>query len=254
MTTTSAADVTTIDPIGHAEGVALGHVEYRRFADALESLSAEEWARPTDCSEWDVRALAGHVVGAMRSAASTREMISQQRDIARRVKERGGTITDAMTAIQVERTSRLDPGELVDECRRLVDHAAAGRRRAPWPMRRFVSFHVDIGSISERWRLGYLIDIILTRDIWLHRVDLARAVGVEPVQDGHHDARVVADVVAEWARRHGRPFLLTLTGPAGGTFRAGTGGEALELSAVEFCRTISGRARGDGLLTQEVPF
>jgi len=32
-----------------------------------------------------------------------------------------------------------------------------------------------------------------------------------------HDARIVADVVAEWAGRHGRPFTLHLTGPAGGS-------------------------------------
>ena len=69
-----------------------------------------------------------------------------------------------------------------------------------------------------------------------------------------HDGRIVADVVAEWARRHGRPFTLELEGPAGGTFQHGDGGERTTLDAVEFCRILSGRAVGTGLLSTEVPF
>jgi hypothetical protein len=34
----------------------------------------------------------------------------------------------------------------------------------------------------------------------------------------------------------------------------GTGGEVITLDAVEFCRILSGRASGAGLLAQEVPF
>lgn len=50
--------------------------------------------------------------------------------------------------------------------------------------------------------------------------------------------------------RHGRPFTLHLTGPAGGTW--GSGGPELEFDAVEFCRAISGR--GSAPLDTEVPF
>jgi hypothetical protein len=64
----------------------------------------------------------------------------------------------------------------------------------------------------------------------------------------------VADLVAEWARRHGQPFTLTLTGPAGGSYVAGDGGEHIQLNAVEFCRIVSGRAEGTRLLTTAVPF
>jgi hypothetical protein len=69
-----------------------------------------------------------------------------------------------------------------------------------------------------------------------------------------HDGRLVADAVAEWSRRHGRSFALTLTGPAGGAYASGRSGETLELDAVEFCRILSGRAQGAGLLSTEVPF
>jgi hypothetical protein len=126
-------------------------------------------------------------------------------------------------------------------------------------MRRLVRFPVEIGTISETWRLGYLVDVILTRDTWMHRIDVCRAVGAEPELDAAHDGRIVADIVAEWTRRHGEPVRLTLDGPAGGCFAGGeTAGaiaaEPIELDAVEFCRVVSGRERGTGLLGHEVPF
>ncbi len=51
--------------------------------------------------------------------------------------------------------------------------------------------------------------------------------------------------------------LLELTGPAGGEYSHGADdrdAERLSLDAVEFCRTLAGRRRGDGLLATIVPF
>jgi hypothetical protein len=112
----------------------------------------------------------------------------------------------------------------------------------------------DFNGTVETWRMGYLLDIILTRDTWMHRVDLARATGRELVLTPGHDGRIVADIVGEWARRHGQRFTLHLEGPAGGTYTNGPGGEEITIDTVEFCRILSGRAPGAGLLTQEVPF
>jgi hypothetical protein len=86
----------------------------------------------------------------------------------------------------------------------------------------------------------------------MHRIDIARAAG-QPVElTPDHDGVLVADVVAEWAQRHGRPCTLTLTGPAGGTWTFGIGGPELTEDAVEFCRGLSGR--GAPALGTEVPF
>lgn len=101
--------------------------------------------------------------------------------------------------------------------------------------------------------VGYLMDCIYTRDAWMHRIDLARATGRELVVTADHDGRLVADVVREWARAHAQPYRLVLTGPAGGAFGAAHG-RHLELDAVQFCRAVSGRAPGEGLLATPVPF
>lgn len=248
--------LTDITPIRRPEAIELARTAYGTFADVVEQLGDDDWGRPTDCEGWTVRDLVGHVVGAMRAAASNRENLSQLREIRSRVKRDGGTITDTMTQVQIDRTAGLDTAALVRECRSLVDAAARGRARVPAPARRLVRFRVEMPGIDETWRLGYLVDVILTRDAWLHRIDLCRAIDRAPVLTADHDGRIVADVAAEWARHHGLPCRLDLRGPAGGSFRFGepAGEEHLDLDAVEFCRILSGRAPGDGLLATPVPF
>ena len=255
MSTTTAHDLASLAPIGHREARPLALTAYRRFADELARVPASGWGKPTDCSLWTVRDLAGHVVGAMRSAASLREMLRQQREIARRAKATDEQGVAIMTGLQVELTADLTTADLVAECAALAEPAAAGRARTPALMRKLVHFPVQMGDLDERWSLGYLVDVVLTRDAWLHRIDLCRALGRRPELTADHDGRIVADVAAEWARRHGSAVHLTLTGPAGGVFRtADVDGPHLELDAVEFCRVVSGRETGTGLLAEPVPF
>jgi hypothetical protein len=68
-----------------------------------------------------------------------------------------------------------------------------------------------------------------------------------------HDGRIVADIVAEWADIHGQPFELVLSGPAGGTFTQGAGGDCVEIDALDFVRTLSGRLPGVGVLSHPLP-
>jgi len=141
----------------------------------------------------------------------------------------------------------------------ISDIAVAGAAAARWRasrrlMRRIPMKQPMPDGTVETWRLGYLVDVILLRDPWMHRIDLSRAIGRPMMLTADHDGRIIAEVVAEWARRHGRPFTLVLTGPAGGSYVQGAGGPDLELDAVEFCRILSRRAPGDGLLAEFVPF
>jgi hypothetical protein len=88
----------------------------------------------------------------------------------------------------------------------------------------------------------------------MHRVDISRAAGAELVLTPEHDGILISDVVSEWAARHGEPYTLHLTGPAGGQWTRGRGGPEIELDAVEFARILSGRTSGTGLLSTPVPF
>ena len=196
-----------------------------------------------------------HLLGACESGASTREFLHQMLTARRHQKEHGGPLEAALSATQVADRIDLTPAQLTARFAAVAPVTVRKRSRMPALMRK-ATMKVD-GPVVERWSLGYLVDTIYLRDAWLHRVDVTRATGAALVLTADHDGRIVADVVAEWARRHGRPFTLRLDGPAGGTFTGGRPAEAdplIHLDAVEFCRILSGRADGAGLLSTVVPF
>jgi len=62
----------------------------------------------------------------------------------------------------------------------------------------------------------------------------------------------VADMVSDWASTHVDPFVLELTGPAGGVFVRGDV-PPTRVDAVEFLRIVSGRGSGDGVLANPLP-
>ena len=229
----------------------LAAAEYERFADMLRALRPGDWTRPTECPGWDVRAMAAHALVMLEMAASLRENYRQLR-LARR---RGGVFIDALTGLQVEERQHMTPEQITGRFAARVPKAARGRRRTPGFIRRRVMPEPQqVGGRDEAWTIGYLVDVILTRDPWMHRADIARATGAAHVLTAEHDGVLVADVAAEWAARHGQPYTLRLTGPAGGTWASGEGGPVIETDAVEFCRALSGRGHADGLLAIQVPF
>jgi uncharacterized protein (TIGR03083 family) len=253
MNTIVHTDVAEIAPIGHREAMALQATELERAVAMLRTLDADQWATRTNCPDWDVRQMWLHVLGACEAGASMRENVHQMRAARSRRKELDVTLEAGLSTVQVAERAHLSPAELVDRLESIAPKTVKGRRRTPGPMRA-VKIAVD-SPVVEKWKLGYLIDLIYLRDAWMHRVDTTRATGAELVLTPDHDGRIVADVVAEWARRHGQPFTLELTGPAGGLFRNGSGGgDTTVLDAVEFCSLLAGRGEPTGLLTTIVPF
>ncbi|MFL6206027.1 MAG: maleylpyruvate isomerase family mycothiol-dependent enzyme [Acidimicrobiales bacterium] len=243
-------DLAELRPIERPEATTLAQDEVALMAAALRSLDGDDWTRSTDCPLWDVRAMAGHVLGMTNTFTSFRRLMADMRAGGKRAGK--GPIIDGLTAVQVDANADLSPDELIARLE------AAGPVNARWrARRRFVRrapLKEEVDGVAETWKMGYLLDVVLTRDTWMHRSDIARATGRPMELTAAHDGRIVADAAAEWARRHGKPCTLHLTGPAGGTFRQGDGGEAITIDAVDFCRILSGRGTGEGLLQQQVPF
>lgn len=257
MTATAAAARLRTRPrrptLDHATARRLAAAEYDRFIAQLRQLAPDDWARPTACPAWDIHAMACHVLGMAELAASPREQARQ----VRAAKHTKGLFLDALTALQVAKHRHRPPAEILARLAAVTPRAAKNRGRTPWLIRqvRMSDQPVDnTGAQTEAWTVGYVTDVILTRDTWMHRSDIAAAAGRALMLTAGHDGILVADVAAEWAQRHGQPCTLTLTGPAGGCRAWGTGGPVYELDAVEFCRIVSGRGSGDGLLAIRVPF
>jgi uncharacterized protein (TIGR03083 family) len=232
----------------------LAATEYDRCVEVFRSLGPAQWAAPTDCPAWDVRQMAAHMLGMVEMAASIRESLRQQRKAAKA----GGVFIDALTQLQVDERDDWTPERITRRYAARAAKAVAGRRRTPAFMRRRTMPQLnDMNGVREPWTFGYLVDVILTRDPWMHRLDIAKAAGAPPRLTADHDGVIVADVVAEWADRHGKDFELTLTGPAGGTWRAGANGPSWTLDAVDFCRAVARRPASvtlDELMNTEVPY
>lgn len=247
----------TIPALSHAEAMRLQAVEFERAVDLLGSIQPDGWSRSVpECPGWDVLTMYRHVLGASEAGASFTENIRQMRRAFAHRRAHGGPLEAALSAVQIEARASLTPEQVLDGLRAVGPRCVRSRTRLPAPLRRFARMPVD-GPVVETWRLGYLVDTIFLRDLWMHRIDAARVVGRELVLTSDQDGRIVADVVAEWARRHGMPCTLELTGPAGGSFRtpgAADAGERHTLDAVEFCRILAGRSPGEGLLATIVPF
>jgi uncharacterized protein (TIGR03083 family) len=251
MTMTTIRDVRSIERIGHDEAMRLAAVENQKFGELLRAIASGDWSKPTDCVLWDVRAMAAHVVGSAAGQASPREFIRQKRAGKPVMAELGSPFWwDGMNEVQVRERASLTTDELIAEWDATSSKAVRARTKLP----RFIANRklLDLPVVGKQ-SVAYLFDVGFTRDVWMHRVDIAHALGYGLDFDAAHDARLMEDLVAEWASVHDVPFTLHLTGPAGGSFRNGEGGEVVTIDAVEFLRTLAERAHGDGILSNPLP-
>jgi uncharacterized protein (TIGR03083 family) len=253
--TTTVAPRSTAEPrrsaLQRPVAMALAREEYARFLETLGLLAPADWRRATECTDWDVHAMAGHVLGMAEMAASLLEQARQMLPALRS----DLVFIDALTALQVAKHQAETPERILARYAAVGPKAAKGRRRTPRLVRgRTLPVPQLVGAEMEDWTVGFLVDVILTRDTWMHRIDVSGVIEARPRLTSEHDGVIVADVVAEWAQRHGRPCRLTLTGPAGGEWSWGSGGPELQLDALDFCRVLSGRGTAEGLLAVQVPF
>jgi uncharacterized protein (TIGR03083 family) len=228
-----------------AEADRLARAAYAALLDDLATVAVEDWHQPTECAGWSVRDMLAHLVGAAQGHASLVVFVRQYAWGVRHRKSFAGSALDAMNQGQITTLSGQSGESLLRLLAHLAPKAVAGRSRrarligwAPISLDQAGSWYE---GMPTKTTMAELCAVVLTRDVWAHRLDLARALGRIPSVDGEVDRRIVADIVADWAARHGQPFDLNLTGDAGGSFRAGDTRQRLTLHALDFARIMAGR-------------
>jgi hypothetical protein len=103
-------------------------------------------------------------------------------------------------------------------------------------------------ALAGMLKVRHLMWVIHSRDTWMHRLDICRAVGRPFQQTPEHDGRinqlVVLDASRELTRRlKGRGMVVSLSGTAGGIWRIGRGEPQaqLEMDVLDFNLFVSGR-------------
>lgn len=134
---------------------------------------------------------------------------------------------------------------LIAELRSDGPAAVANRRQLPEALR---SLQLPVGT-GVRVPLQFFVDVILPRDMWMHRMEIALATGHPIVRTAEHEGRLTTLVMRDLARRlsphlAGRSVVYRLVGPDGGAFRYGDAAETgavIAMDTVDFHLLASGR-------------
>ena len=242
----SLSDAASIPSLTHSEAAEMAAVELERFLTLVESLSPADWDKPTACPLWNVRQIVAHVTGSAASYARWSQFKRQHsRKVQRPYRQAGFSLLDAINQIQVDGRTNATPAELLAELREVGPRAIATRKRLPAVLCA-VRLPLPLLGVVP---LGYLTDLIYTRDMWMHRLDICRATGKEMVQTAEHDGRIVALVIRDLARKltpklEGNSIVYELAGVSGGSWRIGRSSQpvaTLLMDALDFNLLASGR-------------
>jgi uncharacterized protein (TIGR03083 family) len=238
VTATVPQPVSEIPKVSHKTWMLIGREQDAALLAVLRGLSESEWLAPTECEPWDVKDVAAHTLAWAEALSSPRLYGKQAVEGIRNKRSFGGSSLDATNDYQVRSLRELSTDEILT---RLDKHlrrmnsilGVVGVALRPVPYREPFSGH---------WvNLGYVANRILTRDHFMHRLDIYRALGSD-VASIPSDSTIVADVVKEWARRSDASVTLDLRGPAGGSFVCGTGSSgSVRCDAYDLMRRLAGR-------------
>lgn len=244
-----------IPPLSHHEAISMATLELERFLALVTSLSEDEWEKPTACTRWNVRQILAHVTGAAASYARWSEFKRQNSLRAQRPYRASGlSYLDSLNQIQINDRASATPAALIDELQTVGPRAIATRARLPVLLRALRLPLPALGIVP----IGYLTDLIYTRDMWMHRLDLCRATQREMVMTPEHDGRIVSLVMRDVAKKLAATLRTTsivyhLSGSFGGTWQLGAKmppATTIHLDVLDFNLLASGRLTPEEALSR----
>jgi uncharacterized protein (TIGR03083 family) len=236
----NVSDAGQIPYITADESFTLMQISFERFMTLIESLSPEDWNKPTACTAWNVHDMVAHQAGGYASGTSYKEMIRQYTS-----KPKPGQLPeDAINDLQVGERADKTPAELINELKQVGEIAARN-----WAYRfnaiKWIATPHPVGGFMP---IRHLMWVIHSRDTWMHRLDICRATKRPFEQTREHDGRINELVVLDTAKKlkkklNGRAITLVLTGIAGGKWKIGSGNPKaeMEMDVLDFNIFVSGR-------------
>jgi uncharacterized protein (TIGR03083 family) len=209
----------------------------------LRTLEPADWSRPTPCTGWTVHDVVAHMIGQAEELARPDRLIQRIRRARRRP---GSGILDRHNDCQVRDRAGTPDSRLIADLERWTGKAAGAARRMPAPVRRRIRLSLIFPEAKRQPEdsFDYLVRVLIARDPWMHRLDIAAATGRAPVL-GHHDRLIVEQVIRDLALAWTGPTVrLDLSGPAGGRWILGAQPPPVATisgDAADYMRLLSGR-------------
>jgi uncharacterized protein (TIGR03083 family) len=243
--------------ISPRESYSLGTSMTETFIVTLEGLDGPSWDTVTRCAPWTVKDMVAHLIGWAEALTSFRELGKQSRRALGRVKE-FGNVVDAQNAVQVDDRKHLSSTEVLTLFRDRMPAEVRARKRFGTGLR-FVPFYLPyLGGATNA---GYAFNTIFLRDLLIHRLDIADALGID-FEPTEAERRVAIDMLKDWARRT-KADVQVIDGDE--MYVAGAGIDTIEAPLAQVVEALSGRRdpaslkitgdrhRIEGLLAQGVP-
>src|SRR5260370_12012148 len=104
--------VEAIPVIGHDEAMDLAAAEYDRLLTLADDLQGDDWSRQTDCTDWDVRAMLGHMLGMLELQADADERMRQVKTAAPTTARTRRPPPDPTTPLPVDQPPAPTPAPL----------------------------------------------------------------------------------------------------------------------------------------------
>jgi uncharacterized protein (TIGR03083 family) len=230
MTTIRLEDEPGISP---NESFDLGTELTDTYVATLEGLDESGWNTITRCAPWTIKDMTAHLIGWADALTSFRELGSQARRSLARVKE-FGNIVDAQNGVQVDDRKHLSSAEILALFRERMPAEARARKRYGKALR-YVPFYMPyLGGATTA---GYAFNTIFLRDLLIHRLDIADALG-RPFEMTEAERRVAADMLKDWARRTGADVQVI---DGDHVYVAGAGIDTIEAPLGHVAEALSGR-------------
>lgn len=219
----SIANAIQIPELHREEVIPMAREELNRFLALLEALSPDDWQKPTECTLWSVKDIVAHQGSHVYSLTRVGELLDQFNPLqALDYLKKGMSPLDAANQRQVDKRTNWTSAQLIAEIRDNSEKSLVERQRFPRLLRALATPPVPG---TDKWiGIGYLLDNIYTRDMWMHRLDIAHATGREMLQNTGHDGRITALAMLDLAKtlapklKH-RAIIYHLSGKAGGEWQ-----------------------------------
>jgi uncharacterized protein (TIGR03083 family) len=238
---TENRDAARMEPLTRSRAAAVTEAELRAFQELVADLGQADWEQSTHNTGWRVRDVVAHVAGQYEELARIGTFLRRLRTGRRRYPDR--IVLDAHNQVQIDELAGSSPTELVTHLGRFGPAGMRALRRMPGLARRLPSTLFFPEPPLPDKSLGYLFDVLTSRDTWMHRLDIARATG-RPFAVEEHDRHIVAQVLRDLGRQWDTTAVtLDLTGPAGGRWTLGSGApvDTIRADAIEMMLHLSGR-------------